>query len=72
MAQYVLAGLAKCPQYARAEILADDLSINLPDFKVSIFIYPPLDLIKVLKAFLNFFQAPFFQYLQPKFQIYIK
>lgn len=34
MAQYVLAGLAKCPQYARAEILADDLSINLPDFKV--------------------------------------
>ena len=36
MAQYVLAGIAKCSEYARAEILADDLSINLPDFKVSI------------------------------------
>ena len=35
MAQYVLAGTAGCPKYARAEILADDLSINLPDFKVS-------------------------------------
>jgi len=34
MAQYVLAGTAGCPKYARAEILADDLSINLPDFKV--------------------------------------
>ena len=35
MAQYVLAGTAGCPKYARAEILADDLSINLPDFNVS-------------------------------------
>jgi len=34
MARYVVAGKAGCPSFARAELLADDLSLNLPDFKV--------------------------------------
>uniref|UniRef100_G1N8S5 Putative malate dehydrogenase 1B n=1 Tax=Meleagris gallopavo TaxID=9103 RepID=G1N8S5_MELGA len=34
MAKLVLAGRAGCPQYARAELLADYLQANLPDFSV--------------------------------------
>ena len=34
MAKYVIAGKANCPFYAKAELLADELSINLPDFKI--------------------------------------
>lgn len=34
MAKFVVAGRAGCPSYARAEMLADKLATNLPDFKV--------------------------------------
>jgi len=34
MAKYVIAGKANCPFYAKAELLADELAINLPDFKI--------------------------------------
>ncbi|XP_036396688.1 putative malate dehydrogenase 1B [Megalops cyprinoides] len=34
MAKFVLAGRADCPYFAKAEILADFLQINLPNFKV--------------------------------------
>ncbi|NXI50031.1 MDHC protein, partial [Chloroceryle aenea] len=34
MARLVLAGKANCPQYAKAELLADYLQTNLPDFRV--------------------------------------
>ena len=34
MAKFVLAGAADCPDYAQAELLADDLVRNLPSFAV--------------------------------------
>ncbi|XP_071604047.1 putative malate dehydrogenase 1B [Heliangelus exortis] len=34
MARLVLAGKANCPHYAKAELLADYLQANLPDFRV--------------------------------------
>ncbi|XP_033625403.1 putative malate dehydrogenase 1B [Asterias rubens] len=34
MTKLVIAGHADCPYYARAELLADDLKINLPSFSV--------------------------------------
>ncbi|XP_064017123.1 putative malate dehydrogenase 1B isoform X1 [Pogoniulus pusillus] len=34
MAKFVLAGKANCPYYAKAELLADYLQANLPDFRV--------------------------------------
>uniref|UniRef100_A0A452VCD8 Putative malate dehydrogenase 1B n=2 Tax=Ursus maritimus TaxID=29073 RepID=A0A452VCD8_URSMA len=34
MAKFVLAGRADCPYYAKAELLADYLQKNLPDFRV--------------------------------------
>lgn len=34
MAKYVIAGMADCPFYAKAELLADELASRLPDFKV--------------------------------------
>lgn len=34
MAKYVIAGKANCPFYAKAELLADELALNLPDFRV--------------------------------------
>lgn len=34
MARFVIAGSVSCPYYAKLEILADSLSINLPSFKV--------------------------------------
>ena len=34
MAKFVIAGKADCPFYARAELLADELSMRLPDFSV--------------------------------------
>ncbi|XP_070535928.1 putative malate dehydrogenase 1B [Ptychodera flava] len=34
MAKFVIAGKADCPYYAKAELLADDLKTNLPDFKI--------------------------------------
>uniref|UniRef100_A0A8B9I9T0 Putative malate dehydrogenase 1B n=1 Tax=Anser brachyrhynchus TaxID=132585 RepID=A0A8B9I9T0_9AVES len=34
MAKLVLAGRANCPHYAKAELLADYLQANLPDFRV--------------------------------------
>ncbi|XP_037552673.1 putative malate dehydrogenase 1B [Nematolebias whitei] len=34
MAKFVLAGKADCPNYARAELLADELQRSLPDFRV--------------------------------------
>lgn len=34
MAKYVVAGKANCPFYAKAELLADELALNLPDFKL--------------------------------------
>lgn len=34
MAKYVIAGKSDCPFFARAEILADELQLRLPDFSV--------------------------------------
>ena len=34
MAKFVIAGRADCPFYGKAELLADELSLNLPNFKV--------------------------------------
>ncbi|XP_022100503.1 putative malate dehydrogenase 1B [Acanthaster planci] len=34
MTKLVIAGRADCPYYARSELLADDLKINLPDFHI--------------------------------------
>ncbi|XP_002740667.1 putative malate dehydrogenase 1B [Saccoglossus kowalevskii] len=34
MSKFVVAGSADCPYYAKAELLADDLKTNLPDFKI--------------------------------------
>ncbi|NXC38826.1 MDHC protein, partial [Penelope pileata] len=34
MARFVLAGRAGCPYYAKAELLADQLQANLPDFRI--------------------------------------
>ncbi|XP_029190568.2 putative malate dehydrogenase 1B [Acropora millepora] len=34
MAKYVIAGKSDCPFYAKAELLADELTLNLPDFQV--------------------------------------
>uniref|UniRef100_A0A452HM93 Putative malate dehydrogenase 1B n=1 Tax=Gopherus agassizii TaxID=38772 RepID=A0A452HM93_9SAUR len=34
MAKFVLAGKADCPYFAKAELLADYLQINLPNFKI--------------------------------------
>uniref|UniRef100_H0XGL1 Putative malate dehydrogenase 1B n=1 Tax=Otolemur garnettii TaxID=30611 RepID=H0XGL1_OTOGA len=34
MAKFVIAGKADCPYYAKAELLADYLQKNLPDFKI--------------------------------------
>lgn len=34
MAKFVVAGVANCPDYAKAELLADDLVTNLPNFCV--------------------------------------
>lgn len=34
MAKIVIAGCSDCPYFARAELLGDKLSINLPDFKL--------------------------------------
>lgn len=31
---YIISGCSDCPYYARAELLGDKLSINLPDFKL--------------------------------------
>ncbi len=42
MAKFVLAGRVDCPQYARAEMLAETLRAQLPDFyinKVLTYIY---------------------------------
>ena len=43
MAKYVIAGKANCPFYAKAELLADDLALNLPDFKVHKIVKQPDD-----------------------------
>ena len=43
MAKYVIAGKANCPFYSKAELLADELSLNLPDFKVHKIIKQPED-----------------------------
>jgi hypothetical protein len=34
MAKFVIAGIASCPDYTKVELLADDLSENLPNFSV--------------------------------------
>ena len=34
MAKFVIAGVAGCPDYAKVELLADDLATNLPNFSV--------------------------------------
>ena len=34
MAKFVIAGRADCPHFARAEMLADQLSASLPHFRV--------------------------------------
>uniref|UniRef100_A0ACB8F082 Uncharacterized protein n=1 Tax=Sphaerodactylus townsendi TaxID=933632 RepID=A0ACB8F082_9SAUR len=34
MAKFVLAGRANCPYYAKAELLADYLEKNLPNFRI--------------------------------------
>ena len=39
MAKFVIAGKADCPYFAKSELLADDLQLNLPEFtahKISI------------------------------------
>ena len=41
MAKYVIAGKADCPFYARAELLADELKLRLPEFSVHKIIVRP-------------------------------
>ncbi|XP_056319040.1 putative malate dehydrogenase 1B [Danio aesculapii] len=41
MAKFVLAGKADCPYYAKAELLADVLQRNLPDFHIHKISVPP-------------------------------
>ncbi|NP_001070229.1 putative malate dehydrogenase 1B [Danio rerio] len=43
MAKFVLAGKADCPYYAKAELLADVLQRNLPDFHIHKIPVPPDD-----------------------------
>lgn len=43
MAKYVIAGKANCPFYAKAELLADQLALNLPDFKIHKIVKQPED-----------------------------
>ncbi|XP_036418720.1 LOW QUALITY PROTEIN: putative malate dehydrogenase 1B [Colossoma macropomum] len=43
MAKFVLAGKADCPYYAKAELLADSLQRNLPDFHVHKICLQPAD-----------------------------
>lgn len=41
MAKYVIAGKSDCPFYARAEMVADELSLRLPDFSVHKIVLKP-------------------------------
>ncbi|XP_077993470.1 putative malate dehydrogenase 1B [Glandiceps talaboti] len=43
MSKFVIAGIADCPYYAKAELLADDLKTNLPDFKIHKIVKHPDD-----------------------------
>ena len=43
MAKYVIAGKSDCPYYAKAELLADELSGRLSDFKVHKIVVKPED-----------------------------
>lgn len=43
MAKFVIAGSANCPYYARAELLADNLQTNLPDFRIHKIVKHPDD-----------------------------
>ncbi|XP_067844177.1 putative malate dehydrogenase 1B isoform X2 [Heptranchias perlo] len=43
MAKFVVAGRANCPYYAKAELVADYLEKNLPDFKVHKIVQAPED-----------------------------
>ncbi|XP_048391125.1 putative malate dehydrogenase 1B isoform X1 [Stegostoma tigrinum] len=43
MAKFVVAGKANCPYYAKAELLADYLQKNLPDFRVFKIVQSPDD-----------------------------
>ncbi|XP_073805269.1 putative malate dehydrogenase 1B isoform X2 [Danio rerio] len=49
MAKFVLAGKADCPYYAKAELLADVLQRNLPDFHIHKIPVPPDDWKKWLE-----------------------
>lgn len=41
MSKYVIAGKSDCPFYARAELLADELNLRLPDFSVHKIVIDP-------------------------------
>ncbi|CAH8518357.1 unnamed protein product [Schistosoma turkestanicum] len=43
MALFAIAGKCDCPFYARIELLADKLSLNLPDFRVTKIVKQPQD-----------------------------
>ncbi|XP_060573511.1 putative malate dehydrogenase 1B [Ruditapes philippinarum] len=43
MAKFVIAGHSDCPYFARAELLGDKLSINLPDFKLHKIVKTPAE-----------------------------
>ncbi|XP_068743940.1 putative malate dehydrogenase 1B [Montipora capricornis] len=43
MAKYVIAGKSNCPFYAKAELLADELVLNLPDFKIHKIVKQPAE-----------------------------
>ncbi|CAF0941814.1 unnamed protein product [Brachionus calyciflorus] len=41
MAKFVIAGKADCPYFAKAELLGDELSLNLPEFKIHKIVVDP-------------------------------
>ena len=49
MAKFVIAGKADCPYYAKAELLGDQLSRNLPDFKIHKIVKNPADWDVIVK-----------------------
>lgn len=50
MAKYVIAGKANCPFYAKAELLGDELALNLPDFKIHKIVKQPEEWEEWLKT----------------------
>ena len=59
MAKFVIAGKADCPYFAKSELLADDLQLNLPEFTAhKISIHPEKWQVRYRNSSNNLFSFP--------------